>query len=87
MKLARQRIRLPGILCAPRTIDRTIEELENLNKERLSLWQNSVWLRGELFLILNEAYGASLCGYCLRYDQREGLCCEKEVEACEGPGL
>jgi CRISPR-associated endonuclease/helicase Cas3 len=75
--LARQRIRLPGILCAPWAIGGTIEELERLNAERLCQWQQSPWLKGELFLILDETGAANLCGYRLVYNQEYGLLYEK----------
>jgi CRISPR-associated endonuclease/helicase Cas3 len=76
--LACQRIRLPRVLCAPWAIGRTIEELERLNVEYLSQWQQSPWLKGELFLILGDNGSATLCGYRLSYNQENGLLCEKE---------
>ncbi len=78
--LARQRIRLPNILCGPWVIDKTIAELERLNGERLLAWQESPWLKGELFLILDENSSAHLCDYILTYDKNDGLLNEKEVE-------
>jgi CRISPR-associated endonuclease/helicase Cas3 len=79
--LACQRIRLPRLLCASWAIDKTIAELELLNSERLSAWQESKWLKGELFLILDEAYSANLGGYRLTYDRYYGLLYEKEDRA------
>ena len=78
--LAQQRIRLPNVLCGPWIIDKTIAELERLNGERLLAWQESPWLKGELFLIQNENSSARLCGYKLTYDKYDGLFFEKEVE-------
>ncbi|HQE02721.1 MAG TPA: CRISPR-associated helicase Cas3' [Bacillota bacterium] len=78
--IARQRIRLPNALCAHWIIDQTIAELERITGERLQAWQKSPWLRGELFLILDENSTASLCGYKLTYDKDNGLTFEKEVE-------
>lgn len=78
--LARQRIRLPNVLCGPWIIDNTIAELERLNGERLFIWQESPWLKGELFLILDENSSTHLCGYQLTYDKNDGLLYEKEVE-------
>ena len=77
--LARQSIRLPNALCAPWIIDQTIEELEEVNSERLSVWQESTWLKGELFLILDSQCSGSLCGYHLNYDRTYGLRYKKEV--------
>lgn len=82
--LACQRIRLPRILCAPWMIDKTIEELERRNNEKLRKWQESSWLKGELFLILDDKNSADLCGYRLSYDQDDGLLYEKEDGANEG---
>lgn len=79
--LARQRIRLPGSLCAPWTIDNTIKELEKINSERLLAWQQSPWLKGELFLVLDQEDSANLSGYRLTYSQHNGLLYEKEAAA------
>ncbi|MGI5901003.1 MAG: CRISPR-associated helicase Cas3' [Desulfitobacteriia bacterium] len=78
--IARQRIRLPRVFCLPGVIDRTIEELEYLNGKRLFQWQESPWLKGELVLIVDEQFRASLGGYSLIYDQKYGLLYEKEVD-------
>ncbi len=76
--IARQRILLPGILCAPRLIDRTIGELEQINLEKYGEWQKSVWLKGELILALDDNLTAVLCGYRLAYDRQDGLFHEME---------
>jgi len=78
--LARQRIRLPCILCAPWMIEKTIAELEYITCKYLSEWQKSPWLKGELFLILDVNYSAVLCGYRLTYNRYDGLLYEKEDE-------
>jgi CRISPR-associated endonuclease/helicase Cas3 len=78
--LACQSIRLPRTLCAPWKICKTIDTLETLNGQRLSEWQKSPWLKGELFLILDENCSTNLCGYRLKYDINYGLLCEKEGE-------
>jgi CRISPR-associated endonuclease/helicase Cas3 len=66
-------LRLPGVLCYPWVIDQTIETLEKLNLERLAAWQESPWLKGSLFLILDAANQADLGGYRLSYDREYGL--------------
>ncbi len=76
--LARQRIRLPRVLCAPWMIGTTIAELEDINSNRFYEWQNSVWLKGELILAMDESLTTSLCGYRLTYDRADGLIYEKE---------
>lgn len=76
--LTRQSVRLPHVFCTPWVIDQTIEELERIKIERLGIWQESSWLKGELFLILDEKCSANLCGYRITYDRDEGLLYEKE---------
>lgn len=79
--LARQSIRLPRALCVPWAIGETIEELELINGGRLAMWRKSSWLKGELFLILDNKYSATLCGYRLTYDRYLGLLYEEEDKA------
>lgn len=76
--IARQSIRLPHSLCQRWNIDKTIKELEKQTVTYLKAWQESSWLKGELFLILDEQLQASLNGYRLQYDENKGLMYEKE---------
>ena len=78
--LAQQSVRLPHALCAPWAIKATINELEDVNNKLLSSWQQSPWLRGELFLIVDESGTAKLGDYRLHYDKDDGLKYEKEVD-------
>jgi CRISPR-associated endonuclease/helicase Cas3 len=78
--LARQSLRLPSVLCKPWVIKKTIEELENINIERISEWQKSSWLKGELFLILDENGSIKLGDYRLTYDRYYGLLYKKEED-------
>jgi CRISPR-associated endonuclease/helicase Cas3 len=55
-KIAREILRLPSVLSYKNTTD----YLEKLTRENLPQWQNSTWLKGELFLILNENHTATL---------------------------
>lgn len=70
--LARQRLRLPASLCTPWRIQTTINELERMNAP-LRLWQQSPWLAGELFLLMNKKNGVLLNGCHLCYDIENGL--------------
>lgn len=84
--LARQRVRLPNVLCKPWYIEKTIAELEKSNSIKIPQWQQSPWLKGELVLILNASLAAKLGDYLLTYSQQEGLSYvkEKDVDAEKG---
>lgn len=75
--LARQSLRLPFALCHEGIIDRTILELEQSSKQ-VAAWQQSPWLKGQLFLILHQDLTTTLCGFRLSYQQELGLLCENE---------
>ncbi|MDR3349336.1 MAG: CRISPR-associated helicase Cas3' [Acidaminococcales bacterium] len=80
-KLAACTVNLPGNFSSPKVIDAAIGELEQNNiDEGLSAWQQSPWLKGELFLLLDENLSARLGGYTLKYDEKYGLWVEKAGE-------
>jgi len=85
--IARQRIRLPRVLCSPWSIDNTIKELEQTVIERLFWWQQSPWLKGDLIVIVDQNYSATLNGYRLTYHPNDGLLYEKEVKEDESEGV
>ncbi len=64
-------IQLPRELCWD--LDKTIAELEKISLHELRAWQQSHWVKGELFLVLDEQLSAELCGYRLQYDQCYGM--------------
>lgn len=73
-KLARCSIRLPAAVCGKyREFDATIAYLEQINREWLSAWQLSPWLRGELFLILDDQLTAEFGKFRLIYHRQYGL--------------
>jgi len=76
--LAECSIQLPHALCYK--LDDTIEALEKIALGDLYRWQESPWLKGELFLVLDEDYTAELCGYHLQYDRDYGLLSKKQRE-------
>lgn len=86
VKIARQRLRLPGYFSCRWEIDSVIAELEEQNRKYLSQWQLSPILKGELILLLDEALTAHLADMVLRYDQENGLTYWKE-ETDEGKGI
>lgn len=71
-------IQLPRELCWK--LDDTIRELEKIALYELRVWQQSPWLKGELFLVLDEKLGTELCGYHLQYDQHYGMLSKKIEE-------
>lgn len=76
-KIARQRIRLPSLLCKPWSINKTIMDIE-LADGGLAVWQSSHWLAGELILLLDKDFSAVVNGYRLTYKQETGLTYKKE---------
>jgi CRISPR-associated endonuclease/helicase Cas3 len=73
-KLSQCSVRLPIVVCGKyEALDTTIEYLEKLNRELLGAWQQSSWLRGELFLVLDEHLSAELGKYRITYHPDFGL--------------
>jgi hypothetical protein len=71
-------IRLPAFFSGEGLIDRTIRDLEQVCIEKhLDKWQESPWLKGELFLVVDEQYQARLGNYRLTYNREYGLMCER----------
>ena len=77
LKIARQRIRLPGYFSKRWNIDQVIRELEEQNRTQLSQWQLAPLLKGELVLLLDDTHSTCLAGCVLYYDQENGLIYEK----------
>ncbi len=75
--IARQRMRLPRVLCYPSVLDHTIDELEEMNRTYLNEWQRAPLLRGELILLLDENLTAEIGGYQLTYSKNDGISFEK----------
>ncbi len=78
LKIARQKLRLPGIFSASWNAKNVIEELEEMNRKYLSIWQLSPMLKGELILLLDDALSAHLGGMIIQYDRVTGLSYRKE---------
>jgi CRISPR-associated endonuclease/helicase Cas3 len=76
--LAACTVNLPQALSHHGIIDDVINELEEDNiNEGIYAWQESPWLKGELFLLLDENLEATLRGYTLKYSSEYGLWAEK----------
>jgi CRISPR-associated endonuclease/helicase Cas3 len=73
-------VKLPSLFSAPGAIDKTITELEKGNCAILpECWQQSGWLRGELFLVLDDDFRVELGGHILQYSRENGLSIEEEA--------
>jgi len=71
-------VRLPAVFGAAWLVDKAISALERTcREERLNEWQKSPWLKGELFLILDDNFVMNLCDYRLQYKKNLGLISEK----------
>ncbi len=72
--LAGCKVRLPRIFSTRFNLDRAIRELEMRNIEELpACWQESDWLTGELFLVLDEHNIAALLNIKMQYSSEYGL--------------
>lgn len=76
--IAQQRLRLSSIFSKGWQVNEVIRELEQPGCTILQEWQQSPWLRGELFLLLDREGKGTLRGYRLQYTKEDGLCMEKE---------
>ena len=80
IQIARQQIRLPAAVSGLYWNQKknVIEQLEETTRTELGEWQQSRWINGELFLILDDTLSATLCGWKLHYDRDLGLTYERE---------
>lgn len=80
--IAQQKLRLPAVFCQTWNVDRTIDELEKMDKH-LTGFQKSHWLKGELVLLLNEDLSRELCGFQVSYTRDNGLAYTKTEEKAD----
>ena len=78
--IAQQRLRLAARFSMSWRVEQVIRELEQPGCTLLREWQQSPWLRGELFLLLDQDGRGMLCGCRLQYTKEDGLCVEEEGE-------
>lgn len=76
-KVAQQTLRLPNVLSASYSIDRTIQELEEYNLRNIKDWQSQSWLKGALGILFDQDLCFELNGYILKYDEHFGLTHER----------
>jgi CRISPR-associated endonuclease/helicase Cas3 len=69
--VAQQLIRLPTVVTHP--LDKTITSLEEQTYHHFEKWQDSVWLRGEIAIVLDKNGDYELNGWRLHYSPRFGL--------------
>lgn len=80
-EIARQRLRLPTVLCQSYNIKSTIASLESKCESVMKTWKHSPWLHGQLLLILDETLSAEIGSFKLCYDGKNGLQYEREAKA------
>lgn len=78
LKIARQRLRLPGCFSRKWNANIVIRELEEQNRTFLPQWQQAPMLKGELVLLLDETLTAHLADSILQYSQTDGLTYRRE---------
>lgn len=85
-KLACCSVRLPVAVSGrdDNQLNQTIHQLEQFNRNELSTWQQSPWLKGELFLILDEQLSIIINKYRISYHSDYGL--EYEEVEVKGNG-
>ncbi len=86
-KVAMERLKLPHVFGAVWNRDKTIRELEEINRRQLPQWQMSPWLQGELILMLDSDGCGELNGYTLQYTFEKGLEYERKEEKDGGEGV
>lgn len=74
--IAEQVIRLPSALTL--NINSAIDQLETITSQHFPDWQKSVWLKGDVALILDENMTTSFNGWKITYSSDLGLNYEKE---------
>lgn len=74
--LAASTVRLPGLMTrADADFDRVVRDLERNDFES---WRRSPWLQGQLTLVLDEEWSASVGGFAVHYDRDQGLLVQTE---------
>lgn len=76
--IAQQLIRLPAAVTY--NIDKTIKALEQSTLQSFPNWQDDIWLKQSIALILNQNNEAELNGYSLKYSSKTGLNYKKVTE-------
>ncbi len=77
--IVQHKLRLPAVFCQIWNVDKTIEELEQMDRH-LTGFQKSHWLKGELVLLFDENLMGQLCGFRVSYSRDAGLTYEKIKE-------
>lgn len=79
-QVAQQTLRLPRLLSWPEQIKKTLDFLEDYNLKNLPEFQASSWLKGRLGIIFDQDNEFKIGSYCLKYDTKVGLFCEKDKD-------
>lgn len=75
-KIAQQTIRLPAAITP--NINSAIKKLEKATHNRFTEWEDDVWLRGSLALVLDKNMQTEFNGWLVSYNSKTGLAYEKE---------
>ncbi len=76
-EIAKNTFILPKILTKSYNIDNTIKVLETYNRENLSNWRDSFWLKGALGIIFDENDEFILNGIKIIYSEKYGVMAER----------
>ena len=63
-------------------IGKSINYLEGITIDKFRAWQQSIWLKGALALVLDEQQKTNFNGWNLSYSPKLGLCYEKQDNGC-----
>lgn len=77
-EIAEQVIRIPAAITPVFEIEKVIKQLETITGKNFPDWQQSVWLRGALVLLLDENATGTLGKWQLKYSPELGLSYSKE---------
>ncbi|GET10237.1 CRISPR-associated helicase cas3 [Ligilactobacillus agilis] len=78
--IAQQVIRLPVVVT--QNIGKSINYLEGITIDKFRAWQQSIWLKGALALVLDEQQKTDFNGWNLSYSPKLGLRYEKQDNGC-----
>lgn len=76
-EVAEQLIRVPSAVIPEYDIEKVIRELEESTRINYPEWENDIWLKGSLAIVLDENLETNLNGWHLKYSREYGLSYER----------